>query len=98
MGGAAPVVEGIGAAGYAGMRGLTNPNVPGKLIFQNGGVMALQAAAEKYPSFHDGILEDPMERRSLVKEIEDDPTMPLEDKALYQSKVNRGKPLDGPSI
>jgi hypothetical protein len=34
-----------------------------------------------------------MERRSLTKEIEDDAEIPIEQKAVIQSKINRGKPI-----
>jgi hypothetical protein len=55
--------------------------------------MVIDQLAQKYPSYHDGVIEDPQERRSLTKEIENDREMSMEDKAVFQSKVNRGKPL-----
>jgi hypothetical protein len=86
------------AAAYAGLKGLTSPTAGGalaRMTFKQGGVQAIVSWAQKYPSYHDGVLENPQERRSLTREIEDDPDMPLEQKAIIQSKVNRGKPLEG---
>lgn len=92
LGGAAAPVE----AAYLGMKGLTSPTAAGEMAratFKQGGIQAVDAWAQKYPSYHDGILENPQERRSLTKEIEDDAEIPIEQKAVLQSKVNRGKPL-----
>lgn len=92
LGGAAAPVE----AAYLGMKGLTSPTAAGEMAratFKQGGIQAVDAWAQRYPSYHDGILENPQERRSLTKEIEDDPEIPIEQKAVLQSKVNRGKPL-----
>lgn len=91
--GAAPV-----EAAYLGMKGLTSPTAAGevaRMSFKQGGIQAVLSWAEKYPSFQNGILQDPQERRSLTKEIEDDPEIPLEQKAMIQSKVNRGRPIQG---
>jgi hypothetical protein len=84
-------------AGYLGARALTSPTAGGamaRLSFRQAGIQAIEQWAQKYPSYHDGILENPQERRSLTREIEDDAEIPLEQKAIIQSKVNRGKPLD----
>lgn len=83
-------------AGYLAAKGLTSPTGAGevaRMSFKQGGIQAIEALAQKYPSYHNGILENPQERRSLTKEIEDDSEIPLEQKALLQSKINRGKPL-----
>ena len=87
-----------GAAIATGARALTSPSVGGKILrtgLEQGARAAsvIDQMAQKYPSYHDGILEDPQERRSLTKEIEDNRGMTLEEKAVYQSKINRGKPL-----
>lgn len=82
---------------YMGMKGLTSPTMGGevaRMTFKQGGIQAIQSWAEKYPSYQNGILQNPQERRSLTKEIEDDAEIPLEQKAILQSKVNRGKPLN----
>lgn len=83
-------------AGYLAMKGLTSPTQAGaaaRATFKQAGIQAIESWAQKYPSYHDGILENPMDRRSLTKEIEDDYEIPIEQKAVIQSKVNRGKPL-----
>lgn len=83
-------------AGYLGMKGLTSPGAGGQMAratFKQAGIQAIENWMQQYPSYHDGILEAPQERRALTKEIEDDPAIPLEQKALLQSKVNRGRPL-----
>lgn len=91
--GAAPL-----EAAYVGMKGLTSPTAGGEMArmsFKQGGIQAVLSWAEKYPSYQNGILQNPQERRSLTKEIEDDPEIPLEQKAMIQSKVNRGRPIQG---
>lgn len=83
-------------AAYLGMKGLTSPTAAGevaRMSFKQGGIQAIDSWAKKYPSYHNGILENPQDRRSLTKEIEDEPEIPIEQKAVIQSKVNRGKPL-----
>lgn len=88
-----------GAAGIGVANALTHPSIAGqagRAILQQTArsVDSAQQRAEKYPSHKGvGVLENPLERRSLVKEIEDDYGMSLEDKALIQSKINRGQPL-----
>lgn len=83
-------------AAYLGMKGLTSPTAAGevaRMTFKQGGIEAITQWAQKYPSFHDGILESPQDRRSLTKEVEDAYDIPIEQKAVIQSKINRGKPL-----
>ena len=81
-----------------GARALTSPSLGGKLLrggLEQGARTAaiIDQLAQKYPSYHDGVVEDPQERRSLTKEIENERQMSMEEKAVFQSKVNRGKPL-----
>jgi hypothetical protein len=83
-------------AAYLGMKGLTSPTAGGqaaRATFKQAGIQAIESWAQKYPSYSNGVLQNPQDRRSLTKEIEDDQEIPLEQKALLQSKVNRGKPL-----
>ena len=83
-------------AGYIGAKALTSPTATGEALrvsFKRGGIQAIDQLAQKYQSYHDGILEDPMERRSLNKEIELDSEIPLDQKAILQSKINRGKSI-----
>jgi hypothetical protein len=84
------------AGAYMGLKGLTSPSVAGevsRLSFKQAGIAAIVQMASRYPSYHDGVIENPQERRSLAKEIEDDPEIPIEQKALLQTTVHRGKPL-----
>lgn len=86
-------------AAYLGMKGLTSPTAMGeaaRITFKQGGIQAIENWAQKYPSYKNGVLGNPQERRSLTKEIEDDLEIPLDQKAVLQSKVNRGKPLQAP--
>lgn len=92
LGGAALPAE----AAYLGAQALTSPTALGeaaRLTFKQGGIQAIESWARKYPSYNNGILESPQDRRSLTKEIEDDFSIPIEQKAVIQSKVNRGRPL-----
>lgn len=93
-GGAAPALE----AGYLGAKALTSPTAGGevaRMTFKQGGIQAIESWAQAYPSYNNGILESPQDRRSLTKEIENAYDIPIEQKAVLQSKVNRGKPLEG---
>lgn len=83
-------------AGYLAIKGLTSPTSLGeraRTSFKRFGVAAIEAMAQKYPSYQDGILQSPEDRRSLNKEIEDNGEIPTEQKAIFQSKINRGKRL-----
>ncbi len=81
---------------YLGMKGLTSPTAAGevaRMTFKQGGIQAIKNWASKYPSYQNGILQSPQDRRSLTKEIEDNFEIPIEQKAVIQSKINRGRPL-----
>jgi len=93
LGSAALPLEGAGAGLYGAGKLLTSPGAVGegaRLSFKTAGIKAIEWLAQKYPSYHDGVLENPQERRSLTKEIENDQEIPLEQKAVIQSKINRG--------
>jgi hypothetical protein len=99
LGPAALPLEAAAVAGYGGLKALTSPGAVGqaaRMTFKQGGIQAIEQLASKYPSYHDGVLDSPQDRRSLTKEIDDDPEIPIEQKAVLQSKVNRGKPLSQP--
>lgn len=94
---ALPVELGAGAA-VGGMKALTSPTAGGEVTrqaFKQGMLGLIDSMAQRYPSYRNGILDSPMDRRSLVKEIEENPQMSLEDKAIYQSRINRGEALAG---
>jgi len=96
LGKAALPIEAAGAAGYLGGKALTSPTALGqaaRMTFSKGGLIAIDSWAQKYPSYRNGVLESPQDRRSLTKEIEDDLEIPIEQKAIVQSKINRGKPI-----
>lgn len=96
LGPAAAPIEAALAGAYGAGKILTSPGAIGdtaRLSFKVAGVQAIDHLARKYPTYHDGILENPQERRSLNKEIEDNPEIPLEQKAVLQSKINRGKSI-----
>lgn len=92
-------IAAAGAGLATGLSALTSPSVAGAIgrsaLEQTARMMsAVHQRAEQYPSHSgNGILQNPMERRSLVREIEDDINMRIEDKAIIQSKINRGQPL-----
>lgn len=92
-------IAGAAAGVVTGLSALTSPSAIGRITRGSLEVTArmmnaVQQRANQYPSHvGNGVLNDPMERRSLVKEIEDDRNMRLEDKAIIQSKVNRGQAL-----
>lgn len=80
-------------AGYLALKGLTAPGTAGlREGLRQGGVEAIVQLASKYPSYQNGIIQNPRERRSFTKELEES-EIPLEEKAVFQSKVNRGIPL-----
>lgn len=90
---AAALASGAKAAEYATRPGAL-PNAV-RATFKQGGIQAIEQWAQQYPSYHDGILDNPLERRSLTKQIEESQDMPIEVKAVTQSKVNRGIPISG---
>lgn len=93
-----PLAKGVALTSGAlkGAEILTRPGAAAnavRMTFKQGGIAAVDAWMQSYPSYHDGILENPEERRSINKEIEEASDIPIEKKAVMQSKVNRGKPL-----
>lgn len=91
-------VGGAAIGGYGAARALTSPSTAGNVLrsaleIGSRPVYIAEEMARKYPSYENGILMNPEERRSLVREIEDNPELTLSEKALLQSKINRGKPL-----
>lgn len=84
-----------GAGGLtAALRGITSPTALGAFArnsIQRGGIrMVVESIAEKYPSYQNGVLLDPQDRRAAAAEIEQDQDLGLEDKAVLQAKINRG--------
>lgn len=92
---------GAAVLGYQGLqsalRGITRPDAIGNFArrsIQRGGVDLILEQIKSYPSYRDGILLDPQDRRSAVAEIEVDQDLPMEDKAVLQAKINRGLSLE----
>lgn len=102
------LLPGIGAvAGKAGvaasslgasLRGVTSPTALGEVArrgIQRGGIRyVIENIRETYPSYQNGILTDPQDRRSAAAQIEQDPDLGLEDKAVLQARINRGFNLE----
>ena len=90
---------GAGAAGLgSALRGLTSPTALGAVArqgIQRGSMrLIVESIADRYPSYQNGVLTSPDERRSAVAEIELDPDLGLEDKAVLQAKINRGQSIE----
>jgi hypothetical protein len=88
-----------GAAGLtAALRGVTSPTALGAFAregIQKGGMrFVVESISEKYPSYQNGVLSDPMDRRAASSEIEQDPDIGLEDKAILQARINRGQNIE----
>jgi hypothetical protein len=88
---------GVGAATgglISALRGVTSPTALGSFArnsIQKGGVrMVVESIADKYPSYQNGVLLDPQDRRAACAEIEQDQDLDLENKAMLQAKINRG--------
>lgn len=84
-----------GAGGLtAALRGITSPGALASFArssIQRGGIkMVVESIADKYPSYQNGVLQDPQDRRAASAEIEQDQDLSLEDKAILQAKINRG--------
>lgn len=100
-------VPGLGkmAAGIQGgklavegfLRGITDPGAIASYSRKMAADQGLRFAVESissYPSYQNGILLDPNDRVQAFAEIESDGSLPLEDKAVLQAYINRGKNLE----
>lgn len=88
-----------GAAGLtAALRGVTSPTALGAFAregIQKGGMrFVVESIAERYPSYQNGVLKDPMDRRAASSEIEQDDDIGIEDKAVLQARINRGQNIE----
>lgn len=79
------------------LRGITSPTAMGNLTreaMKTGGLRVMVGQiANSYSSYEDGIIKDPRERQIAVSEIETNGNLELEDKAILQAYINRGKNL-----
>ncbi len=87
-------VAAVGGGLTAALRGITSPTALGAFArnsIQNGGIrLVVESIADKYPSYQNGVLLDPQDRRAASADIEQDQDLGLEDKAMLQAKINRG--------
>lgn len=98
IGGAIAAGKGLQVGLEGTLRGITSPTALGNLARQGirGGGMKIvvEQIASSYPSYDNGVLKDPSDRKRAVAEIETDPDIPYEDKAMLQAYINRGKSLE----
>lgn len=85
-------------AGYGMLKGITSPSAAGNVMrqtIQKGGVrIIVDQISATYPSYENGVLQNPQERKHAVAQIESNPDIPLEDKAMLQTYINRGKSIE----
>lgn len=91
-------VIGAAAGGTVLLRALSSPNPVIQFTVGLSGKMAVRSTimglAEQFPDMNElGVLETPESRMQAVSQIERDPSLSLTDKAVLQTKINRGEPL-----
>lgn len=98
IGAAVAAGQGIKAGLEGTLRGLTSPGAISsatRKTIQGGGMrLTVEKIASSFDSYDRGILNDPQERKLAVSQIETDPDLELEDKAVLQTYINRGKNLE----
>lgn len=96
--GARALYGGAKAAGEGAMRFITAPTRVAEMTretIRKGGIPVLvESISTTYPSYEKGILLDPLDRQDAVAELENNPYIPLEQKAILQAKINRGRSLE----
>ena len=96
--GAAAATVGVAGGLTSALRGVTSPTALGSIAregIKRGGIkFIVEAIAQKYPSYQNGVLQDPQERRAASSEIEQDQDLGIEDKSMLQTSINRGKNLE----
>lgn len=84
--------------GYGVAKGLTSPTAGGEIfrdVIQQGGILGIvQNISNTFSSYDKGVLKDPRERTVAVSEIEQNPEIGIQEKALLQTYINRGKSLE----
>lgn len=79
------------------LRGITSPGAIASHARSMGGKEGMRlivSTLSSYPSYENGVLQSPEERRQAVAEIEGNGSIPLQDKAMLQAYINRGKDLE----
>lgn len=95
-------LKGVAGGARTGLEGtarfLTAPTRVSEMtrdVIMRGGIPVLvESIANTYPSYEKGILLDPMDRIDAVAEVENNPYIPLEQKAILQAKINRGRNIE----
>ena len=95
----ARALYGLGKAGIeGGARFITAPTrvseMTREVIGRGGLPLLVESIATTYPSYDKGILLDPLDRQDAVAELENNPYIPLEQKAILQAKINRGRSIE----
>jgi hypothetical protein len=94
----AAVVGGTGLGLTAALRGVTSPGALASVArqgIQRGSLRGIvDSIAETYPSYYNGVLMDPQDRRMAAAQVEQDQDLGIEDKAVLQAKINRGISLE----
>lgn len=101
LGKAALPVEAAALGSVGLMKALTSPSTLGQVIrrtAKGGGLTGVykgfdEYAKTKYSTYQNGIIGSPEQRFEAVAEIEKDPLLDLEEKAMLQMKINRGQQL-----
>lgn len=101
LGKAALPIEAATLGGVGLMKALTSPTTLGQTIragAKKGGLSAVyrgfdEYAKTKYPSYNNGIIDDPNDRFDAVAEVEKDPLLDVQEKAMLQMKINRGQSI-----
>lgn len=83
---------------YGAGRALTAPGATGEALrygLDRGGMAVIvQEISSSIPSYQEGIILDPNDRKLAVSKIETNPNLGIEDKAQLQAYINRGKNLE----
>jgi hypothetical protein len=101
LGKAALPVEGAVLGGVGLMKAITSPSSLGQMIrrgAKKGGLSGVyrgfdEYAKTKYPSYQNGVIDSPKERFDAIAEIEKDPLLDIQEKAMLQMKINRGESI-----
>lgn len=101
LGKAALPVEATALGGAYLLKGLTAPTTVGAFVRQavvNQGSRGLYRgfdayARGHYKTYRNGVIQSPEERFKAAFDVENDPQLNIEEKAMLQKKINRGEPL-----
>ena len=93
--GAGAGIAGIGATGLAALKLATDPGVLGDITRRGmsffGKRLPVYLSNKYQDNFQNGVLVNPKDRLEVSVEIEKDPYMSNQDKAIWQTKINKGQ-------